>query len=329
MPISIKNLYKFKILRAIYSLSGCNFLNFQRSVLQSSSPVSVLALSALQLLIQGCSFAPIGENKFDCNRKDSPNAYCRSIKALVRSTQGELPETRYEKEFDMHDYDRANSLDVKTAKESRSLGIAPGSRSNDNNLPRNPQLIPKLVTSAYPLGYPLGYPTGPLLSLEGAPVRVAPVIQRVYIKSYVDADDVLIQDQIIYKEIARSKWTGFETGLNKQDSSLNNGARAQPHRVQADSISSDSTISNESSTDRTNSYTPNTDFGAQGNLMGSPVRPSAGAKGRAFSNGSENALPPINNLTSNSSFASQSLKYASDEESRQERESDRETNISE
>ena len=182
-----------------------------------------LILVVLPILIVGCSFAPIGENKFDCNRKDSPNEYCRSIKAVVRSTQGELPETRYEKEFDMHDYDRAYSLDAKYSKDSKS----PQNFKVDQSV--DPSRVARLPNNTFSLGYPMGQRP----NLEGAPVRIAPVIQRVYIKSYVDADDVLIQDQIIYKEIAHSKWTGFQFGIDDETQTHGpSGRNAQPHRIQ-------------------------------------------------------------------------------------------------
>ena len=88
------------------------------SELLYSSGISGLIVLAT---VSGCSFAPIGENRFDCNRKDNPNAYCRSIKALERSTQGELPETRYEKQFNMQDYDRAYELNDTVQKKSLPL----------------------------------------------------------------------------------------------------------------------------------------------------------------------------------------------------------------
>ena len=164
--------------------------------------------------ISGCSFAPIGENRFDCNRKDNPNAYCRSIKAVERSTQGELPETRYEKRFNMQDYDRAYELnEIQQNKSSPIyLGVETAAvKKSDSALP--------------------SYPMGGEDVLKGAPIRVAPVIQRVYIKSYVDADDMLIQDQIIYKEIARSKWTGFEGGSTPKSGVNLSVGLLQPHRA--------------------------------------------------------------------------------------------------
>ena len=180
------------------------------SELLYSSGISGLIVLAT---VSGCSFAPIGENRFDCNRKDNPNAYCRSIKALERSTQGELPETRYEKQFNMQDYDRAYELNDTVQKKSLPLQLGIETLS-----------VKKSYSALPP------YPMGGEEILKGAPVRVAPVIQRVYIKSYVDADDMLIQDQIIYKEIARSKWTGFEGGSSpKSGVNLSDGL-LQPHR---------------------------------------------------------------------------------------------------
>jgi len=47
-----------------------------------------LTLAATIAMLAGCSFNPIGESKFDCNRKENPSEYCRSFKALERSTNG-------------------------------------------------------------------------------------------------------------------------------------------------------------------------------------------------------------------------------------------------
>jgi hypothetical protein len=45
-----------------------------------------IAVASLAAALTGCSFNPIGESKFDCNRKENPSEFCRSFKALVKST---------------------------------------------------------------------------------------------------------------------------------------------------------------------------------------------------------------------------------------------------
>ena len=218
-----------------------------------------VAFSCVLLIsIAGCSFTPIGENKFDCNRKDSPNEYCRSIKAIDRSTQGELPETRYEKEFDMRDYDRAYELDSKKSKDDRGTFNNP--KDLTTNMTNAVRLRPQVVSNTFKLGYPMG----PLPILEGAPIRVAPVIQRIYIKSYVDADDKLIQDQIIYKEIAHSKWTGFESLSESHQPSNSGTVRPKPHREAAEVISTNPTSKSDKLTHSFSSDTPLSPFGSKG-----------------------------------------------------------------
>ena len=217
--------------------------------------LNYLNVIVVALLTYGCSFAPIGENKFDYNRKDSPNEYCRSIKAIERSTQGELPETRFEKEFDMHDYDRAYSLDAKDPRDSKSHN------ANASNAGK-----PSKVSETTNHNNPLGYPMGKSILTDEAPIRVAPVIQRVYIKSYVDADDILIQDQIIYKEIAHSKWTGFESGIDTREAQINGVgvAGVHPHRNQG--VDADTTANDLASPSKSpeSKFTSNANFSTNG-----------------------------------------------------------------
>lgn len=150
-----------------------------------------ILMYASMLMLAGCSFNPVGESSFECNRKDKPSEYCRSFKALEKSTNGNLPESRFDKEFKMSEYDRAT-------------GIAPDSRdekkveiSTTNSL----GLLPHNINQ-----------NGDILA--GAPVRQAPIIQRAWIKRFTDENDALHGDVIVYKEIKRSKWSGFDMAPN-------------------------------------------------------------------------------------------------------------------
>lgn len=148
-----------------------------------------LAAATLVGSLCGCSFNPIGESTFDCNRKENPSPFCRSFKALVKSTDGPLPESRFDKEFRMSDYDRATGIapDDLTAASGRSEASAGGAA-----------LLPhQQVSSA---GDPVA----------GMPVRKAPVIQRVWIKRFVDENDSLQEDVVVYREVQGPRWTGFE-----------------------------------------------------------------------------------------------------------------------
>ena len=293
----------------------------------SLKPLGFIILLGSLILVEGCSFAPVGENKFDCNRKDSPNEYCRSIKAIERSTQGELPETRYEKEFDMHDYDRAYQLDSKGSpalKQQTQGGKRIEVERSLSNAAQNKNPV------EFPLGYPLGYPMGPLPLLDGAPVRIPPIIQRIYIKSYVDADDVLIQDQIIYKEIAHSKWTGFETGLesglSRSDAQSLRGANGsqhpKPHRAQSESEFLNSPITGVGVKNAVTTYTPNSSFGASEKVDARANESfDAGLNLSRNTLGAQSTHKPFNNLASNANHTADTSNYGSDDEYRRLNES--------
>jgi hypothetical protein len=147
-----------------------------------------IAVASLAAALTGCSFNPIGESKFDCNRKENPSEFCRSFKALVKSTDGPLPESRFDKEFRMSDYDRATGI----APDPAAAAAAGGAGAADSGrLPHQ---------RMNPIGDPMA----------GMPVRKAPVVQRVFIKRFVDDNDSLQDDVIVYREVKGARWSGFE-----------------------------------------------------------------------------------------------------------------------
>lgn len=168
--------------------------------------VKILMAAAAAAALAGCSFNPIGESKFDCNRRENPSEYCRSFKALEKSTNGPLPESRFDKEFKMSDYDRATGVAPdRTAPEPGSVPAMTG------------QVLPHQMLAA-------------AVSLDGMPVRKAPVVQRVFIKRFVDENDSLQGDMIVYREVKGARWTGFE-GVDR----VGQFGGAYPHRAK-DSI---------------------------------------------------------------------------------------------
>lgn len=156
-------------------------------------PIHILATAALAVALAGCSFNPIGDSNFDCNRRDNPSEYCRSFKALEKSTNGPLPESRFDKEFRMSDYDRAT-------------GIAPRESAA---LPSTTTMAPAGATAAV-LPHQRANAAG--APVAGMPVRRAPVVQRIFIKRFVDDNDSLQDDMIVYREVAGPRWTGFDAG---------------------------------------------------------------------------------------------------------------------
>ena len=169
------------------------------------------------VLLAGCSnlLTPLGESTYDCNRKENPaSPYCHSFKSVEASTSGAIPPSRYDETMRLSDFDRMT-------------GIAP---------------VPKSATSrdvASPAGVSVtALPLTPAGSLEGLPVRQGPVVQRVWVKRFVDGNDLLVGETVIYKEIIGSHWLGFGRGespsgassSSSQSSSARDGI-PYPHRA--------------------------------------------------------------------------------------------------
>jgi hypothetical protein len=168
-----------------------------------------IALVSGVLLLPGCASVmnPIGDAKFDCNRKqDAKSPYCRSFKSVEASTTGAIPPSRFDKEFRMSDMDRA-------------IGIAPDEEQgtvpekDNRKSPDKPMLLPHQVRLEP--------------SLVGAPVREAAVIQRVWIKRFVDGRDLLTENTTVYKEIRGTRWVGFDGSKNRMAAQI----ETYPHRV--------------------------------------------------------------------------------------------------
>lgn len=204
--------------------------------------IPAIPVTFVALLLAGCSFNPIGESTFDCNRKENPSEYCRSFKALEKSTDGPLPESRFDKEFRMSDYDRATGIapvttNVPATKATTAGGIAP-------------VLLPHQRVN-----------TGGDAT-DGMPLRKAPVVQRVFIKRFVDENDSLQDDLIVYREIRSGRWSGFDAA--DSDAHL---PGAYPHRAKGNILAA----------------------GADGPLQPPPnlAQPDSGTAGEAGS-----AMPP-------------------------------------
>lgn len=153
------------------------------------------------LLLAGCSsaFNPIGSNTYDCNRKQDPTSiFCHSFRAVEASTNGPLPDSRFDTELKFSQYDKATD-------------IAP---------PARPDIArPPLLTGS---GEPIRLGSGGMASPGSAasdtvppadlPVRAGPVIQRTWIKRFVDDNDMLTSNLTVFKEVVPSRWTGFDGG---------------------------------------------------------------------------------------------------------------------
>lgn len=173
-------------------------------------PVNFRPLAALltvAALLQGCASAmnPVGESQFDCNRKqDAKSPYCRSFKAVEAATAADLPKSRFDQEFTLGEIDRMT-------------GIAPDDKK-PASLPTNAVQVNTKTILPHQAGY--GQP------LAGAPVREGPVIQRVWVKRFVDDRDLLTENTIVYKEIRNTRWAGFDAASQ----SGNGQPGAYPHK---------------------------------------------------------------------------------------------------
>jgi len=168
----------------------------------NSKYLNKACLLILCMSLQGCFlsklFNPIGEDKYDCNRKENPNSpYCHSFRSVDNGTQGPVPDSRYDKELNINDHDKL-------------IGIAPvktqSSNTNGNvdsqvKKPVNGNSIPK---DKYPLP---GINDAESLP-NGTPVRVAPYVQRTWIKRHSESNGAYIGNTVVYKEIVPSHWQG-------------------------------------------------------------------------------------------------------------------------
>ncbi len=155
-----------------------------------SSKFSIFISVCVLLLLQGCAaqMNPVGEVKFDCNRRqDAKSPYCRSFRSVDASTAGEIPQSRFDKEFNMEELDRL-------------IGINPDEdtkpQATSNAKKPRPVILPHQVRQEPPL--------------TGAPIREGPVVQRVWVKRFVDGNDVLTENTVVYKEIRGNRWAGFD-----------------------------------------------------------------------------------------------------------------------
>jgi hypothetical protein len=65
---------------------------------------------------------------------------------------------------------------------------------------------------------------------DGSPVRIGPLVQRVWIKSYNDKNDMLTSDQVVYKEVVATHWAGQAPIQGSQGTITGGMPGAYPHR---------------------------------------------------------------------------------------------------
>ncbi len=167
----------------------------------------LISLAFIQFLT-GCAswFTPVGEDTFDCNRRDVPtSAHCRSMRSVDDSTSGSIPPTRYDRKFSMAEVDELNGI------------------SQEKTLPN-----PKTQTASNTTYEAVNASSLRAAVVTGMPVRQGPIIQRVWIQKFTTENDTLVQDTYVYKEVFPTHWSGFsETTANTGEAK---SAQVYPHK---------------------------------------------------------------------------------------------------
>jgi hypothetical protein len=203
-----------------------------------------LALAGACALAAGCTnlLTPLGTDKYDCNRKEDPaSPYCHSFRSVVQGTNGPLPDSRYDEVMRLSDYDRLTGIappgGAGQAAPADGPERSPSQRSQrapSGEQPgvMQPVLVPArmetspgshrpVIASAPTPASSATQPPAPI------PVRVGPLVQRVWIKRYVDDHDMLVSNTYVYKEIVPAHWSGYPTDASTQGTET--GA-PYPHR---------------------------------------------------------------------------------------------------
>lgn len=168
---------------------------------QNNTPMAVaarLVVVATVVGVSGCAqlLTPLGAENYDCNRKENPaSPYCHSFRAVADGTNAPIPDSRYDAAVKLEEADRMN-------------GIAPtAAAGSDGSTQRSLH-----VEDPAPVQRGLVAPArqaGPFAPPDGSPVRVAPLVQRTWIKRHVEQGDRLVGSTYLYKEVTRGHWQGF------------------------------------------------------------------------------------------------------------------------
>jgi conjugal transfer pilus assembly protein TraV len=159
---------------------------------------SCLVVLVSTLGATGCAqlLTPLGAENYDCNRKENPaSPYCHSFRAVADGTNAPIPDSRYDAAVKLEEADRMN-------------GIAPAAPAGVDGAPKRPARPDDEAPVQRGLTAPIR-PTGPILPPDGSPVRVAPLVQRTWIKRHVEQGDRLVGSTYLYKEVTRGHWQGF------------------------------------------------------------------------------------------------------------------------
>ena len=131
----------------------------------------VLAVIGATLCASGCTqlLTPLGAENYDCNRKENPaSPYCHSFRAVTDGTNTAIPDSRYDAAVKLEEADRMNGI---APAASAADGSSGGDRvARTETSPAEPRAPMVALRQAAPVAPP-----------DGAPVRVAPLVQRTWI----------------------------------------------------------------------------------------------------------------------------------------------------
>ena len=192
-------------------------------------PVHVALVLALALT--GCArvLTPIGEERYDCNRKEDPSSpYCHSFRGVEEGTAGPMPDSRFDRQLQVATHDRLQGI--------APVNAAPpaGAQTPAPVAPTPPPVARATDQSGGTAVAATLTGLTPANALEGLPVRQGPLIQRVWVKRFADGNDLLVSDTTIYKEIMPTRWLGVvDTGSPPGQRGVGAAAQAYPHRPPA------------------------------------------------------------------------------------------------
>lgn len=157
-------------------------------------PVRITLAILAGMWLTACSsfFSPSGYDQFECDRsKGNVSDKCKGVVGVLQSTNGKIPTTDYDSQFSMEQFYRDQGLiSDKTSKNEQAAMVA-------SNLPHT--LLAKRE-----------------VMVDGAPVRIAPVVIKIVINEYVTDKDVLVRRHEVFKEVMPSRWNGHKAAAESK-----------------------------------------------------------------------------------------------------------------
>lgn len=217
---------------------------------------SLYVLLALCSLQTACSFAPVGQSNFDCNRQENANSpYCRSFKAVLNGANPPLAPTRFDLRANQQEYEKM-------------AGIAPTGEQIEQPASNRSTAITQTRTQLPHLAASQEDTSGNARrTVEGTPIRQAPVLQRAWIKRHVEGD-TLVDDTEVTWEIAPSKWLGIPAVATSQDSRY--GGQVVPHRKATTISDNNPSAQGQAQTQAPGAPAPATEFRQPGTAESAP-----------------------------------------------------------